>query len=543
DYHVRAIQRVFRKMYDKGDIYKGTYKGKYCKPCESFWTESQLKDGMCPDCGRPVEDAEEEAYFFRLSKYADRLLALFEENTDFVQPPERRNEMINNFIKPGLKDFCISRSSVKWGVPVDFDPENVVYVWVDALINYISALGYSVDRTGPLYDKYWPADVHIIGKDIIRFHTIYWPALLMALDVPLPKKVFGHGWLLIGGEKMSKSKHNAVYADQLIDWFGADAVRYYCLSEMPFAADGVLTYEMLAEKYNSDLANILGNLVNRTVAMTKKYFGGTVPAPGEYVGPDRELIAACSAAAADFAAAMDSYHVADASAAVLALLRRANKYIDETAPWVLAKSEEGRARLATVLYALLESIRFAAVLFTPFMPETCGKIFAELGTEAGDYASLAAFGGLVPGGTVGEPVPLFARLDTEAVLKGIEEENARALQPEVPEFQPEITIDDFAGIDLRAAKVLACEPVRKSDKLLRLELDVGREKRQVVSGIAKWYKPEDLTGKTVVLVANLKPARLRGVESQGMILAADNAENDVRVVFLPDDVRPGSRLR
>lgn len=541
--HVEAVKGIFRRLYEQGDIYKSEYVGNYCTPCESFFTDSQLVNGCCPDCGRPVEKASESAYFFRLSKYADRLLALFEENPDFVQPVERRNEMINNFIKPGLKDFCVSRSSITWGVPVDFDPGNVIYVWIDALSNYITALDYTVGAKGELYSKYWPADVHIIGKDILRFHTIYWPAMLMALGEPIPKKVFGHPWLLIGGEKMSKSKKNVIYADQLINWFGVDAVRYYVLSEMPFAADGTLTYELLAEKFNGDLANILGNLVNRTVAMTKKYFGGVIPEPGELTDVDRELVCAAEKAVKEVGESMDAYRVADASDAIFALFRRSNKYIDETTPWILAKSEEGKKRLKTVIYNLLESIRIGAVLLSPFMPETSEKIFAQLGTDKTDMASLEAFGALAAGANVGEPVPLFARLDTAAVIAAIDEENEKETRPEVPEIGAEITIDDFAGMDLRAAKVLECEPVKKSDKLLKLVVDIGLEKRQVVSGIAKWYKPEDLIGKTVVLVANLKPAKLRGVESQGMILAVDNSADDVRVVFLPDGIWPGSKIR
>ncbi len=540
--HMRSVSAIFKKLYDQGDIYKSKYVGKYCVACESFYTEAQLNDGRCPDCGGPVETASEEAYFFKLSKYTDRLIEHIETHPEFIQPKARKNEMINNFLKPGLSDLCVSRSSFTWGIPVEFDPGHVIYVWIDALSNYITALGYTPEKKGELYQKYWPADVHLIGKDILRFHTIYWPIMLMALGEPLPKKVFGHPWLLMSGEKMSKSKGNVIYAEDLVKLFGVDAVRYFVLSEMPFSSDGSLTYSLVAARYNSDLANILGNLVNRSVAMTKKYFGGLVPEPGERTELDDELIETAETAVKSVDSHMDELRVADAIEDVFTLLRRSNKYIDETTPWLLAKNEADRPRLAAVIYNLLESIRIAAVFLSPFIPETSKKIFAQLGTDKKAYETLSSFGGLESGKPVGEPAPLFARLDENA-LSVEEAPKEEQKKPDLPEILPQITIDDFAKTDLRAAKILECEPVKKSDKLLRLIVDIGLEKRQIVSGIAKWYSPEQLVGKTVVLVSNLKPAVIRGVESNGMLLACDNGEDDVHVVFLPDGTVPGSKLR
>jgi len=548
DYHVKVVQHIFKKLYEQGDIYKNEYEGWYCVPCESFFTEKQLVEGKCPDCGREVTKTKEEAYFFRMSKYADRLMQYIEDNPGFIEPESRKKEMVNNFLKVGLQDLCVSRTSFKWGVPVDFDDKHVVYVWIDALSNYITALGYDVDEKGELYKKYWPADIHVIGKDIVRFHTIYWPIILMALGEPLPKKVFGHPWLLFGFDKMSKSKGNVIYADYLISKFGVDAVRHYVLSEMPYASDGSITYENVIARYNSDLANNLGNLVNRTITMTKKYFDGIVPAPqGELTELDKELISAANEARQKFYDSMESLHIADASDAVFAFLRRANKYIDETAPWTLAKSEETKPRLATVIYNLLESIRIAGVLLYPLIPDTSKNILNQLGTDKDSYESIAAFGGLEAGKPTGEPAVLFARIDEEKMLKEIADDTAKAKEEpkkEKPEGIAEITIDDFMKTDLRTAEVIACEPVPKAKKLLKLQLDLGYEKRQVVSGIAEFYTPEDLIGKKVIVVANLKPALLRGVESNGMILASSSEDGkSVRVVFLSPDTPNGERVR
>jgi len=548
DYHVKVVQHIFKKLYEQGDIYKNEYEGWYCVPCESFFTEKQLVDGKCPDCGREVTKTKEEAYFFRMSKYADRLMQYIEDNPGFIEPESRKKEMVNNFLKVGLQDLCVSRTSFKWGVPVDFDDKHVVYVWIDALSNYITALGYDVDEKGELYKKYWPADIHVIGKDIVRFHTIYWPIILMALGEPLPKKVFGHPWLLFGFDKMSKSKGNVIYADYLISKFGVDAVRHYVLSEMPYASDGSITYENVIARYNSDLANNLGNLVNRTITMTKKYFDGIVPTPqGELTELDKELISAANEARQKFCDSMESLHIADASDAVFAFLRRANKYIDETAPWALAKSEETKPRLATVIYNLLESIRIAGVLLYPLIPDTSKNILNQLGTDKDSYESIAAFGGLEAGKPTGEPAVLFARIDEEKMLKEIADDTAKAKEEpkkENPEGIAEITIDDFMKTELRTAEVIACEPVPKAKKLLKLQLDLGYEKRQVVSGIAEFYSPEDLIGKKVIVVANLKPALLRGVESNGMILASSSEDGkSVRVVFLSPDTPNGERVR
>lgn len=545
DYHEKAVQNIFKKFYEQGDIYKSEYEGWYCEPCESFFTETQIVDGKCPDCGRPVKKMKEEAYFFKMSKYADRLMKYIEDHPDFISPELRKKEMINNFLKPGLQDLCVSRTSFKWGIPVPFDEKHVIYVWLDALTNYITALGYDVDKQGENFGKYWPADLHVIGKDILRFHTIYWPIFLMALDLPLPKKVFGHPWLLFGEDKMSKSKGNVIYADDLVHAFGVDAVRHYVLSETPFAADGSITYETVIERYNSDLANNLGNLVSRTLAMTKKYFGGTVPAPAQSTEFDASLIETVRQTVETYKAKMDDLHIADAEDAVFAMLRRANKYIDETAPWVLAKDESKKEVLGTVLYNLLETIRVGAVLLTPFMPSTAASIFKQLNTEAGDLSTVENFGVYAAGTVLGESEMLFGRIDAEKKLEELKAEHEAAVKaaqkPEKPEGIAEIGIDDFMGVELRTAQVIACEPVPKAKKLLKLQIDLGYEQRQVVSGIAKWYKPEDLVGKKIIVVANLKPAKLCGVESQGMILAS--GEETVRVVFLAEDTPLGERVR
>ncbi len=545
DYHEKAVQNIFKKFYEQGDIYKSEYEGWYCEPCESFFTETQIVDGKCPDCGRPVKKMKEEAYFFKMSKYADRLMKYIEDHPDFISPELRKKEMINNFLKPGLQDLCVSRTSFKWGIPVPFDEKHVIYVWLDALTNYITALGYDVDKQGENFGKYWPADLHVIGKDILRFHTIYWPIFLMALDLPLPKKVFGHPWLLFGEDKMSKSKGNVIYADDLVHAFGVDAVRHYVLSETPFAADGSITYETVIERYNSDLANNLGNLVSRTLAMTKKYFDGTVPAPAQSTEFDASLIETVRQTVETYKAKMDDLHIADAEDAVFAMLRRANKYIDETAPWVLAKDESKKEVLGTVLYNLLETIRVGAVLLTPFMPSTAASIFKQLNTEAGDLSTVENFGVYAAGTVLGESEMLFGRIDAEKKLEELKAEHEAAVKaaqkPEKPEGVAEIGIDDFMGVELRTAQVIACEPVPKAKKLLKLQIDLGYEQRQVVSGIAKWYKPEDLVGKKIIVVANLKPAKLCGVESQGMILAS--GEETVRVVFLAEDTPLGERVR
>ncbi len=547
DYHVRSVQHIFKKLYDKGDIYKGHYEGWYCTPCESFFTETQVTDCKCPDCGAAVTKAKEEAYFFKMSNYADRLIKHIEENPEFIEPESRKKEMVNNFLKAGLQDLCVSRSSFTWGVPITFDEKHVTYVWIDALSNYITALGYDPDNAEQpeLFNKFWPADVHIIGKDILRFHTIYWPIILMALDVPLPKKVFGHPWFNFGADKMSKSKGNVIYADELADVFGVDGVRYYALAEMPYAADGSITYENIINRYNTDLANNLGNLVNRTIAMTKKYFDGVVPAPASTEEVDKELIAEVEKAKKLSYDYMESYHIADALEAIFSMLRRANKYIDETTPWTLAKNEETKARLGTVMYNLLETIRTAAVLLTPFVPATAEKIFDQINTDKRNYDSIETYGSLESGKTVGEASVLFARLDEEKILADVEAKRAAAeiaAKPvEKPEGVAQIGIDAFMGVELRTAQVVACEKVPKAKKLLKLQLDLGYEKRQVVSGIAKFYSPEELVGKKVIVVANLAPAKLCGEESFGMILAS--GEEQVRVVFLDPETPLGERVR
>ncbi len=547
--HETAVQKIFRKFYEQGDIYKSEYEGWYCTPCESFFTETQAADGKCPDCGRELTRAHEEAYFFKMSKYADRLMKHIEDHPEFIQPELRKKEMVNNFLKAGLQDLCVSRTSFTWGIPVDFDKRHVVYVWLDALTNYITALGYDPDKSfdgqSEHFKKYWPADVHIIGKDILRFHTIYWPIFLMALELPLPKTVFGHPWFNFGMDKMSKSKGNVIYADKLAEHFGVDGVRYYALSEMPFASDGSITYEAVIKRYNMDLVNNLGNLVKRTLDMEKKYFDKVVQAPTAPEALDEELKQACAAAYATLREQMDAYHISDALSAVFEMLSRANKYIDETTPWALAKDESKRERLGTVLYNLMEAIRQGAVMLASFIPATAEEILNELGTARRDFASLAGFDGMVAGDTVSDSKVLFARVDEEKELAAFEAERQAQLAAAKAEERPEgcalIGIEDFMGVELRTAKVVACEKVPKAKKLLKLRVDLGYEERQVVSGIAKWYAPEDLIGKKIILVANLKPATLCGIESNGMILAS--GEETVRVVFLADDTPLGERVR
>ena len=561
--HEKTVQKIFKKMYEKGDIYKSEYEGMYCTPCESFWTESQLVNGCCPDCGRPVQPAKEEAYFFKMSKCADRLIQYIEDNPDFIVPESRKKEMINNFLKPGLQDLCVSRTSFKWGIPVDFDPKHVVYVWLDALNNYITAIGYDPDGSTEQFGKLWPADLHIIGKDILRFHTIYWPIFLMSLDLPLPKQVFGHPWLLFAADKMSKSKGNVIYADDLVNLFGVDAVRYYLLSAMPYAQDGSITYETFIAKYNSDLANTIGNLVNRTVSMANKYFGGELPAAMVENELDRDLADTALQTAEAVKGYMDQYHTADALARILTLAQRSNKYIDETTPWALAKDEAKLPRLRTVLANLIEAIRYIAVLSEPFMPDTAAAMMDQIGLpdshlEDGEALETLAVFGSAPARKVGEAKALFARIDEKAMLEKIDKEivqpqiaaaKAEAAAAEAPAeeekaegvaFLPEITIDEFAKIDLRVGKIVSCEKLKKSRKLLKLMVDDGQGTRQILSGISKWYKPEDLEGRKVIFVANLAPAKLAGELSEGMVLAADAGEDDVRVMFVDDSIPAGS---
>ena len=541
EYHVKQVQKIFKKLYDQGDIYLGHYEGKYCTACESFFTESQLVDGKCPDCGGDVHDAKEEAYFFKLSKYADRLIQHIEEHPEFIQPVSRKNEMMNNFLKPGLQDLCVSRTSFKWSIPVDFDPKHVVYVWIDALTNYITGLGYDVDGNhGELYKKYWPADLHLIGKDIVRFHTIYWPIMLMALDIPLPKQVFGHPWLLQGESKMSKSKGNVIYADDLVKIFGVDAVRYYVLHEIPYDNDGSITWDLLVERINSDLANILGNLVNRTIAMTNKYFDGIVTNPQVSEPVDDELKEIALAMPKKVQAYMDEFKASKALDEIFVLLRRTNKYIDDTMPWALAKDESKKDRLATVLYNLIEAIRFAAIALEPYMPSTSTKILDQINTDQRNFLDLNTFGLYQEGTKVTEkPQQLFARLDPKEVEKKVE-----ALYPQKEEKQEDdnqITIDDFAKIELVVGTVEKCEKHPDADKLLVSQINIGKETRQIVSGIADFYTPEDMIGKKVIVVSNLKPAKLRGVESQGMILAGSKKKmlELVSVESLPN----GTKIR
>lgn len=553
DDHEKVVQKIFKKLYDQGDIYKGAYEGKYCVPCESFFTPSQLKDGKCPDCGREVSDAKEEAYFLKLGKYQDRLLQYYEDNPDFIQPISRRNEMINNFLKPGLSDLCVSRSSFTWGVPVSFDDEHVIYVWIDALSNYITGCGYDPDGSSDQYKKYWPADLHVIGKDIVRFHTIYWPIILMALGEPLPKQVLGHPWVLVGEDKMSKSKGNVMYADELARHFGADAVRYYLLSEIPFGQDGNITYESMIGKYNTDLANTLGNLVNRTIAMAGKYFDGHVSRPQTPpTAVDTALLDFAGETKARYIELMDSYHNAEAADAVMELARRCNKYIDETAPWALAKNEEDRPRLEAVLYNLLEALRLLGILFTPFMPKTGADILQQLQVHDAFTGIDTADCGCVDSFSVGAPQPLFARIDPEKKLAEILAEQQAAAKEEKSEspagvaFLPEISIDEFMTVDLRVAEVTDCVPVKRAKKLLQLTLNDGtKSPRTVCSGIAQWYTPEQLIGRRVIVVANLKPAVLCGVESRGMILAAETVVDGKPAagVLFADDLPIGGKIR
>ena len=556
DYHEKQVQKIFKKLYDQGDIYKGSYEGMYCTPCESFWTESQLVDGKCPYCGREVKPAKEEAYFFKMSKYANKLIEHINTHPEFIQPVSRKNEMMNNFLLPGLQDLCVSRTSFKWGIPVDFDDKHVVYVWLDALTNYITGIGYDADgNSSEQYKKFWPADLHLIGKDIIRFHTIYWPIFLMALGEPLPKQVFGHPWLLQNDGKMSKSKGNVIYADDLVDLFGVDAVRYFVLHEMPFENDGVISWELMVERMNSDLANTLGNLVNRTIAMSNKYFGGVVNKTGvEDAAIDGDLKAVITATRDKVQAKMATLHVADAITEVFTLFKRCNKYIDETMPWALAKDEAQQDRLAEVLYNLVESITIGANLLKSFMPETTDKILAQLypaNPEAGvrDFDDLATFGLRETGLKVTEtPEILFARLDFEKDLKekveAIQEAQKKANgvteYPQV-EVKPEITFDDFEKVQFRVAKVLTCEAVKKT-KLLKFELQIGDEKRTIVSGIQKYYKPEELIGKKLVVCTNLKPRKICGIESQGMIISAWDDKDNLSVLTLDKDIIEGAEI-
>lgn len=553
DYHEKCVQKIFKKLYDQGDIYKGEYEGLYCVPCESFFTETQLVDGCCPDCGRPVTKTKEEAYFFKMSKYQDALMKHIEENPEFIQPESRKKEMVNNFLKPGLQDLCVSRSTFKWGVPVEFDPDHVTYVWIDALSNYISALGYDVDGSGDLYKKYWPADVHIIGKDILRFHTIYWPIILMALGEPLPKQIFGHPWLLFGNDKMSKSKGNVIYADDLVKHFGVDAVRYYLLREMPFAQDGNITHETVIGRFNADLANTLGNLVNRTVAMSKKYFEGKVENTNVCDDVDAELKEACLNAKAEVISFMDELRVADALKSIITLAARCNKYIDETMPWALAKDETKLDRLKTVLYNLIEGIRYIGVLLKPFMPDTAKSIFEQTNAKETTFASLDEFGKTVSGTSVNEPSPLFVRIDEAKKLEEIAKEHEEAAKKEASkakkeekkeeETVSEISIDDFAKVELKVGKVIESKRVDGADKLLVSQIQIGDEVRQIVSGIAKHYSPEEMVGKTVVVVTNLKPVKLRGVLSQGMILAASDDKGTLSLITPDKDLDAGAEVR
>ena len=553
-YHEKQVQKIFKKLYEQGDIYKGDYEGLYCTPCESFWTPSQLVDGKCPDCGREVKPAKEEAYFFKMSKYAPKLIEYIESHPDFIQPVSRKNEMMNNFLKPGLQDLCVSRSTFKWGIPVDFDKKHVVYVWLDALTNYITGLGYDAEgNSDEAFKRYWPADAHIIGKDIIRFHTIYWPIFLMALGLPLPKHVFGHPWLLMDGLKMSKSRGNVIYADELVKVFGVDAVRYFVLNDMPFDNDGNITWELVNDRVNSDLANNLGNLVSRTAAMSAKYFGGELKNARADEPLDEELKRTAVSLVEKVTAKMDEFKISDALGEIFSLLRRCNKYIDETAPWILAKDEGKKQRLATVLYNLSECIMISASLLQPFMPETAEKIARQLNCPLRDYDSLHKFGLIADGTKVNaESEKLFLRRDykdVEAAYAAMhpeaEEKDAPEKQPKKthePEYPAEITIDDFAKVKMQIAKVIACEKVEKSDKLLKSTVQIGDETRTVVSGIAKYYAPEDMVGRKVVMITNLKPAKLRGIVSEGMILCAENDKGELKLLAPESDIEDGSGI-
>lgn len=544
EYHVKTVQKIFKRLYEQGDIYLGEYEGNYCTPCEAFFTDTQLVDGKCPDCGREVKKAKEEAYFLKCSKYQDRLIEYIESHPEFIEPESRKKEIMNNFLKAGLQDLCVSRTSFTWGIPVDFNPGHVVYVWIDALTNYITALGYDCDNKSELYKKNWPADLHIIGKDILRFHAIYWPIILMALGEPLPRKIYAHGWMLFGNDKMSKSKGNVIYADELAKEFGTDAVRYFCLSEMPYAQDGNITYESVIEKYNSDLANTIGNLVNRTVTMVNKYFEGTIYAPQTALDIDADLKACISSAVQTYMEKMDTLRVAEATEQIMIIARRSNKYIDETCPWVLAKSDEGKESLKTVLYNLIEAIRIIAVMLQNIMPDTAQKIAEQINATELTLDSISEFGKTVPGTKVGTPEVLFARIDAAKKLEElIAKANEQKEQAKVEnvEKEEEISIDDVDKVKLKVAQILSVEKVPDAKKLYKLQLDLGYEKRTVVSGLVPYYKEEELVGKKVVLVSNLKPAKLRGIESNGMILAA--GDNDtVKVLFVDDAVPLGESI-
>ena len=551
DYHMKTVQKIFTRLFEQGDIYKSSYEGLYCTPCESFWTEGQLVEGNCPDCGRPVETAKEEAYFFKMSKYADRLIKHIEDNPHFIQPESRKNEMLNNFLRPGLQDLCVSRTSFNWGIPVEFDPGHVTYVWIDALSNYITALGYG-QEDDTLYKKFWPADVHLIGKDILRFHTIYWPIMLMALGEELPEQIFGHGWLLVEGGKMSKSKGNVVDPVVLINEFGIDPVRYYLLREIPFGSDGLFSNETFIKKTNADLANDLGNLLSRTIAMVCKYFDGVMPAPIAKEAIDNELINMALAAPKKVEDFMENYKIPEALATIWELISRTNKYIDETTPWILAKDEENKGRLGTVMYNLMESLRFSSVMLSAFLPSTSEKMNAQLKNDVTTWESLSSFDGTKAGTVVEKGDVIFPRIDVEAKLAELEElrlktleEAKSAVNEEVIKnpIKEEITIDDFEKIDLRVVKVLECEPVKKAKKLFKLKVDLAGEERQVISGIAMHYKPEELVGKYVVLVANLKPVTLRGELSQGMIIAAAPSDDSELILVNPGEMKTGSQVR
>ena len=554
DYHEKQVQKIFKKLYDQGDIYKGYYEGLYCTPCESFFTESQLVDGKCPDCGRPVTPAKEEAYFFRMSKYAPKLIEYINEHPEFIQPVSRKNEMMNNFLLPGLQDLCVSRTSFKWGIPVDFDPKHVVYVWLDALTNYITGIGYDCDgNSTEQFEKYWPADLHLIGKDIIRFHTIYWPIFLMALGLPLPKQVFGHPWLLQGDGKMSKSKGNVLYADQLVDFFGVDAVRYFVLHEMPFENDGVITWELMVERLNSELANTLGNLVNRTISMSNKYFGGVVKSTGVTEPVDGELKGVVQGTKAKVAAKMEDLRVADAITEIFTLFKRCNKYIDETMPWALAKDEEKKDRLAEVLYNLVEGICVGASLLESFMPDTTRKILAQLNAPERAYEDLDSFGLYPSGNKVTEkPEILFARLDVKEVMEKVEAmrageaEEEEAKEEEAPvidiDAKPEVTFEDFMKMQFQVGEIIACEEVKKSKKLLCSQVKIGSQVKQIVSGIKSNYKPEDMVGKKVMVLVNLKPAKLAGVLSEGMILCAEGLDGELALMTPDKDMPAGAEI-